>query len=249
MKREGFPAEPQPVREVEVLQVIKTTGLTGNGDDDDPVRTVDQFFAMDGKHLFKIDRWDEEKKEPEPVYIRWPGLDEEGRVRAVADLLDSLSRDPAIDLRHPRFRGDFVRRLARLFREMTEKLYAKPETGPEQDPSVVLKEDPIHVHGPKSVFAARCDLARRDESLATTMHEFCGEMFLDVLRAEKDGKEGWDDPQQRDFLMHELHVHAEQGKWVGVANFAAFLWNLDREWQAERERKEKEEGCQGEPSS
>lgn len=229
------PAEPQPVRRVEVLQVIKTTGVTGTGEDDSPVREVDQFFTMEGEFLFKLDRWNPETVELKPADFRWPGLDEEGRVRAVADYLEELSSEVSLQPEHRRFRGVFVQRLARLFREMTEKLYTKPTAVPERDPRVLVEGKPT------SVFSARCSLARENEPLATTFHEFCGQMFLDVLRAEQEGKKGWDSEECRAGMLHDLMEHVENGRWIGAANFCAFMWNLDRV-------AEEKKGCPDGPS-
>ena len=49
------PAEPYPVRSIEIMQVVRTTALAGRGTEDNPSRIVEQYWLLEGKLLFKKD--------------------------------------------------------------------------------------------------------------------------------------------------------------------------------------------------
>ena len=165
MKSPGEPRGPRPVRQVELIKVVKTTAVTGNGiDGTDPVREIEQYFTMDGEHLFTRDRWAEGQKSPDPV----------------------------------------------------------------PDPKAQEYAGALH------------DLTQADAALGFVTYDFTTAMALDLLRADREGKEGWDSIAEYTLFMEELLAHIERERFVGAANFCMFLWHL----------KQKEvEACQDAPSS
>ena len=42
-----------------------------------------------------------------------------------------------------------------------------------------------------------------------------------------EGFDGWAEPDWRRSMRGRIDTKIKQGKWVDVANFAMFLWNLD----------------------
>lgn len=54
-------------KEVEVIQVIRTNlKRRGKGIENDPIRIVEQYWNMEGKLLFEIDEWENEKSKIVP---------------------------------------------------------------------------------------------------------------------------------------------------------------------------------------
>jgi len=54
-----------PIDTVRVIQVIESTICRrGEGaNEDDPVRVIPQYFTLDGRLIFEIDKWKEAKNE------------------------------------------------------------------------------------------------------------------------------------------------------------------------------------------
>lgn len=51
-----------PVRGVELIEVIKTVAIWGKGTEEDPAREVVQYWGVDGTHLFTWDELEEKQK-------------------------------------------------------------------------------------------------------------------------------------------------------------------------------------------
>lgn len=68
-----------------------------------------------------------------------------------------------------------------------------------------------------------------DKALTALVDEFAAEMKLKLLAKRREGNWGWDNPENRDKIEHGLFAHLKRpGQWIDVANYAAFLWNIDR---------------------
>lgn len=67
-------------REVECVTVVRVRAVRGRGIDNDPVRTVTQYWATDGVLLAESDPW-ERASSPQPCahVVRNPGPGEDGR--------------------------------------------------------------------------------------------------------------------------------------------------------------------------
>lgn len=69
-----------------------------------------------------------------------------------------------------------------------------------------------------------------DKALTALVDEFAAEMKLKLLAKRREGNWGWDNPENRDKIEHGLFAHLKRpGQWIDVANYAAFLWNIDRQ--------------------
>ncbi len=86
------------------------------------------------------------------------------------------------------------------------------------------------------------DFQSEQQALNALVDAFAKEMKAALqLSYERDGKVGWDNHTEREFLIEELAWQFKYGtkeygsrsiNYVHVANFAAFLWNLKDEPQS-----------------
>jgi len=66
----------------------------------------------------------------------------------------------------------------------------------------------------------------RDIGLDALIDTFAQEMKRKLHQKFQEGHRGWDTPRYKSFFKSELRKHIEKEDWIDVANFAAFLWNI-----------------------
>lgn len=66
------------------------------------------------------------------------------------------------------------------------------------------------------------------EALDALVDAFAAEMKRKLRHKALEGRSGWDDPQNEQFIRDSMlrHVQRGRGQEVDVANLAAMLWNM-----------------------
>lgn len=73
-------------------------------------------------------------------------------------------------------------------------------------------------------------IARHPElhALVLLVQNFSENMKTLLVKHYENGKRGWDDISYYDYMQKELEQCVKEGRWINVANYAAFLWNLEQ---------------------
>lgn len=75
------------------------------------------------------------------------------------------------------------------------------------------------------------------------VERFAAEMLRKLKKKQRGGWSGWNalynkEDFERRLMLHALRgVHGETGQWVDVANFAAFLDNIERQRATEDKKR------------
>ena len=79
----------------------------------------------------------------------------------------------------------------------------------------------------RTVGVSHCNCQERN-ALCKLVDAFASEMKKKLLQSLDRGKSGWDDSSwERKDALSQLAEHIKKGDMVDVANFAAFIWNME----------------------
>ena len=67
------------------------------------------------------------------------------------------------------------------------------------------------------------------ETLSELVAKGAQQMLLKLKEKQEEGRSGWDDQTNYRGMWQQLELHASRRDWIDVANFALFLWNLEKQ--------------------
>ena len=93
---------------------------------------------------------------------------------------------------------------------------------------MITGEDFIPRCGCRSVGECTHGMFADVKAFDEVVKQFGKQMKAKFRRKFMGGRRGWDEKDQRQFLLSSLKRHIEKGDMVDVANLAAMIWNMEQ---------------------